>query len=214
VNKKSSALILIILLLLVLSSNTWAGCKSDCKDEYESEVKFCKSSHDDPDDSDRLTKCLENAKDKFPLAAGIGTVYRCMVNNKPVFTDEQLNSSCKLLNIPAHSADPEEVARRMEENQRWAEERGGFIRALEAEQAAARAARPRELLIPPREDDYWETWRSPTNPRRFWFSKPAPRFLPHSFPPSASPAPTGVGRNPSDNFQRSPPDNFQFNPPK
>jgi hypothetical protein len=123
-------LVLSMLLISGLSFDAWAGCKSDCKDEYESEVKSCKSLYDAPGDSDQLTKCLEKAKDKFPLALGIGTVYRCMVNNKPVFTDEPLNPSCKLQNIPIHSADPDEVARRMEENQRWAEERGEFIRAL------------------------------------------------------------------------------------
>ena len=43
----------------------WAGCKSDCRDEYESEVESCRLLYDDPDDSDDLRFCIENAKDEF-----------------------------------------------------------------------------------------------------------------------------------------------------
>jgi hypothetical protein len=43
----------------------WAGCKSDCKDQYESEVESCKSSYDDPEDSDDLRMCIDNAKDVY-----------------------------------------------------------------------------------------------------------------------------------------------------
>ncbi len=43
----------------------WAGCKSDCKDQYESEVESCNSIHDDPEDSDDLRMCIDNAKDDY-----------------------------------------------------------------------------------------------------------------------------------------------------
>lgn len=145
-----------MVLLLALSFDALAGCRSDCKDEYEAEVRSCESLYDALGDSDRLTKCLENAKDRFPPALGIGTVYRCMVNNKSVFTDQQLNPSCQLLNIPVHAADPEEVARQLQEHRGRAEEHGEFIRALEAEQAA-RAEWPRAPSVVPRADEDWET---------------------------------------------------------
>jgi hypothetical protein len=45
--------------------STWAGCKSDCKDQYESEVQSCNSTYDDPDDSDDLRMCTDDAKDAY-----------------------------------------------------------------------------------------------------------------------------------------------------
>ncbi len=42
-----------------------AGCKTDCRDNYESEVESCKMLHDDPEDSDELRQCIENAKDDY-----------------------------------------------------------------------------------------------------------------------------------------------------
>lgn len=52
-------------LLLSLSAVVWAGCKSDCRDEYGSEVESCQLLHDDPDDSDMLTMCVGSAKDDY-----------------------------------------------------------------------------------------------------------------------------------------------------
>jgi len=42
-----------------------AGCISDCRDEYASEVDSCHSQYDDPDEADDLRQCIENAKDEF-----------------------------------------------------------------------------------------------------------------------------------------------------
>lgn len=42
-----------------------AGCVSDCRDEYESTVESCKSTYDDPDDSDDLERCLDNAREEY-----------------------------------------------------------------------------------------------------------------------------------------------------
>ncbi len=43
-----------------------AGCISDCKDEYESEVDSCKLSHgDDPDEAEDLRMCIDNAHDEY-----------------------------------------------------------------------------------------------------------------------------------------------------
>jgi hypothetical protein len=64
---------LVLILAMVLAFHgpsgsalsAWAGCKSDCKDQYDSEVDSCKSIHDDPDDSEDLRMCIDSAKDDF-----------------------------------------------------------------------------------------------------------------------------------------------------
>ena len=43
----------------------WAGCKSDCWDESDSEIESCKSQYDDPDDVDELRQCIQNATDEY-----------------------------------------------------------------------------------------------------------------------------------------------------
>jgi len=42
-----------------------AGCKSDCRDDYDSELESCKSTYDDPDDADELQQCIQNATDDY-----------------------------------------------------------------------------------------------------------------------------------------------------
>jgi hypothetical protein len=42
-----------------------AGCISDCRDEYDSEVDNCRNQYDDPDDADDLRRCIDNAKDEY-----------------------------------------------------------------------------------------------------------------------------------------------------
>jgi len=43
-----------------------AGCISDCKDEYESEIESCQLLHgDDPDDDYMLKSCIDDAKDEY-----------------------------------------------------------------------------------------------------------------------------------------------------
>ena len=55
----------LVLVVLLCASSGWAGCKSDCKDDYESEVNSCKTQNDDPDDADELQMCLDNAKIEY-----------------------------------------------------------------------------------------------------------------------------------------------------
>jgi hypothetical protein len=43
----------------------WAGCISDCKDNYDSEVESCKQLYDEPDDADDLQQCIQNAKEDY-----------------------------------------------------------------------------------------------------------------------------------------------------
>ena len=57
--------ILLAVLFTMSSAMIWAGCISDCKDEYDSEVESCKSHYDDPEDADDLQQCIEYAKDEY-----------------------------------------------------------------------------------------------------------------------------------------------------
>lgn len=58
-------LILPAVLFAVSSAMIWAGCKSDCRDEYESEVASCNRRYDDPDYADELRRCIQNAQDEY-----------------------------------------------------------------------------------------------------------------------------------------------------
>jgi hypothetical protein len=55
----------VLLCIAFPASLIWAGCKSDCRDDYESEVESCKLMHDSPDDADDLTMCIQSAKDDY-----------------------------------------------------------------------------------------------------------------------------------------------------
>jgi hypothetical protein len=65
--KKAIFLFIIFFLLIILyiPNKAVAGCKSDCRDEYESEVDSCKMLYDDPDDADMLQMCIDNAKSEY-----------------------------------------------------------------------------------------------------------------------------------------------------
>ena len=66
---KKSALIMTIFLLSFVSVGVpfpvWADCKSDCRGQYDSGVKSCNSFYGDPEDSDSLEICIDNAKDEY-----------------------------------------------------------------------------------------------------------------------------------------------------
>ena len=51
--------------LAATTALVWAGCKSDCKDTYQSDVEDCHALYDDPDDADDLKLCVEEAKDTY-----------------------------------------------------------------------------------------------------------------------------------------------------
>jgi hypothetical protein len=57
--------ILPVVLFTMSSAVTWAGCISDCKDDYNSEVESCKLLYDQPEDADDLQQCIQNAKDEY-----------------------------------------------------------------------------------------------------------------------------------------------------
>ena len=52
-------------IFICLGLSAKAGCISDCRDEYESEVESCKLLWDDPDDYDMLERCIEDAKEEY-----------------------------------------------------------------------------------------------------------------------------------------------------
>jgi hypothetical protein len=58
-------LMLLVALFAGSLAMVWAGCKSDCRDDYDSEVDSCHQRYDDPDDADDLQRCLRDAKDAY-----------------------------------------------------------------------------------------------------------------------------------------------------
>jgi hypothetical protein len=58
-------LMILAMLILISASPAWAGCKSDCQDDYQSEVESCRTNYDDPDDADELKICMDNAKSEY-----------------------------------------------------------------------------------------------------------------------------------------------------
>jgi hypothetical protein len=71
---KRLALILVMVLAFYVpfgsTLSVWADSKSDCKDQYESEVESCKSTYNDPEDSDDLRMCIDDAKDEYDSCMG------------------------------------------------------------------------------------------------------------------------------------------------
>lgn len=63
-NKVKSGLFL-LLCALSLAAPSYAGCKSDCADEYQSAREDCNNQYDDPDDADELQACLDDAKTTY-----------------------------------------------------------------------------------------------------------------------------------------------------
>jgi hypothetical protein len=57
--------ILPVILLTMSSVMIWAGCKSDCRDEYDSAIESCKSQYDDPDDADEFQQCIQDGTDEY-----------------------------------------------------------------------------------------------------------------------------------------------------
>jgi hypothetical protein len=43
----------------------WAGCKSDCKEEFQSEIETCHLTYDNPEDAEDLKMCVDAAKETY-----------------------------------------------------------------------------------------------------------------------------------------------------
>ncbi len=54
-----------VLVTFGFSLRSIAGCKSDCKDEYESEVESCNEQYDDPGEANKLQTCIDDAKREY-----------------------------------------------------------------------------------------------------------------------------------------------------
>jgi hypothetical protein len=54
-----------VLIIFGFSLRSNADCKSDCQDEYQSEVDSCKALPDDPDEPDALETCMDDAKSQY-----------------------------------------------------------------------------------------------------------------------------------------------------
>jgi hypothetical protein len=54
-----------VLIIFGFSLRSMAGCKSECQEEYESEVESCKDQHDDPGDARELQECIDHAKSEY-----------------------------------------------------------------------------------------------------------------------------------------------------
>jgi len=56
-----SRTLLMVALLLATPRFVVAGCASDCRDDFDSEVQSCNVSWDDPDEADDLSSCIDDA---------------------------------------------------------------------------------------------------------------------------------------------------------
>jgi hypothetical protein len=57
--------LLLILLSLLFPGSSYGGCKSDCRDNYDSAREDCITVYDDPDDADDLRSCIDDAKSEY-----------------------------------------------------------------------------------------------------------------------------------------------------
>ena len=64
--KRFMSMAMVILLCgLLWGPRAWAGCRSDCQEDYNSEVNSCREQFNDPDDADDLKVCLDNALSEY-----------------------------------------------------------------------------------------------------------------------------------------------------
>jgi hypothetical protein len=54
-----------VLIIFGFSLPSIAGCKSECRETYETEVEACKETYDDPGDDDLLRTCIDDAENQF-----------------------------------------------------------------------------------------------------------------------------------------------------
>jgi hypothetical protein len=53
------------LALVFAVSPAWSGCKSECRDAYESEVESCYGGYPDPDEASDLMMCIDSASGDY-----------------------------------------------------------------------------------------------------------------------------------------------------
>ncbi len=62
---KRLKLLAVMLCALFLVETAYAGCKSDCSDEYESEKDSCEMMWSEPEEAEDLTSCIDDAKSDY-----------------------------------------------------------------------------------------------------------------------------------------------------
>jgi len=63
--KWSIVFFVFVLIIFGFSLRSIAGCKSDCFDQYQSEVESCRDQYDDPRDAGMLQTCIDDAKREY-----------------------------------------------------------------------------------------------------------------------------------------------------
>ena len=58
-------LVSFIIMILIFGGQAWADCKSDCQNDYQSEVNSCRAEYSDPDDAGDLATCMDDAKKEY-----------------------------------------------------------------------------------------------------------------------------------------------------
>ncbi len=54
-----------VLIIFGFSLQSIAGCKSDCRETYESEVEACKGAYADPGEAGELQTCIDEATSQY-----------------------------------------------------------------------------------------------------------------------------------------------------
>jgi hypothetical protein len=55
----------LLLCALFLAQPSYAGCKTDCLDTYQSAKEDCNNLYDEPDEADDLQMCIDDAKTAY-----------------------------------------------------------------------------------------------------------------------------------------------------
>ena len=58
-------LISLFIVILICGGQVWADCKSDCQEDYQSEVNSCRSQFSDRDDAEDLAACINDARGEY-----------------------------------------------------------------------------------------------------------------------------------------------------
>ena len=59
------AVFVFLLMIFGFGFYSIAGCKSDCREAYDTAVESCKAIYDDPNDAGMLATCLDDAKSEY-----------------------------------------------------------------------------------------------------------------------------------------------------
>jgi hypothetical protein len=60
-----SAMAALLMVSVLFPRFSMAGCKSDCRDQYDSARDDCVATYDDPEEADDLQMCLEEARSTY-----------------------------------------------------------------------------------------------------------------------------------------------------